>query len=74
MAFGVWGYLCGEVRNAGSLVTAIAFGTVVDDTIHFMNKYLKARREGRAVSEAVQYAFRSVGRPLFTTITVGSLA
>ena len=70
MAFGVWGYLYGEVGNAGSLVTAIAFGTVVDDTIHFMNKYLKARREGRSASEGVQYAFRSVGRPLFTTTMI----
>ena len=70
MAFGVWGYLYGEVGNAGSLVTAIAFGTVVDDTIHFMSKYLKARREGHSASEAVQYAFRSVGRALFTTTMV----
>ena len=70
MAFGVWGYLYGEVGNAGSLVTAIAFGTVVDDTIHFMSKYLKARRERRSASDAVQYAFRSVGRALFTTTMV----
>ena len=67
MAFGVWGYLYGEVGNAGSLVTAIAFGAVVDDTIHFMSKYLKARRESLPASEAVRYAFRSVGRALFTT-------
>ena len=70
MAFGAWGYLYGEVGNAGSLVTAIAFGTVVDDTIHFMSKYLKARREGRSASEGVHYAFRSVGRPLFTTTMI----
>ena len=46
MAFGVWGYLYGEVGNAGSVVTAISFGIVVDDTIHLMSRYLKARREG----------------------------
>ena len=67
MAFGVWGYLYVEVGPAGSLVTAIAFGTVVDDTIHLMSKYLKARRQGLAASEAVRYAFRSVGQALFTT-------
>ena len=67
MAFGVWGYLYVEVGPAGSLVTAIAFGTVVDDTIHLMSKYLKARREGRSASEAVHYAFCSVGQALFTT-------
>ena len=67
MAFGVWGYLVSEVGNAGSLVTAIAFGTIVDDTIHLMSKYLKARRENLSASEAVRYAFRSVGQALFTT-------
>ena len=62
MAFGVWGYLYSEVGPAGSLVTAIAFGTVVDDTIHLMAKYLEARREGRSAPEAVRYSFNSVGR------------
>ena len=70
MAFGVWGYLYGMVGNAGSLVTAIAFGTVVDDTIHFMSKYLKARRATLSASEAVCHAFRSVGRALFTTTMI----
>ena len=70
MAFGVWSYLVGEVGNAGSIVTAIAFGTIVDDTIHFMSKYLKARREGISASEAVRTAFRAVGRPLFTTTMI----
>ncbi len=70
MAFGVWGYLYSEVGAAGSLVTAIAFGTVVDDTIHFMTKYLKARREGFSSSDAVRSAFNSVGRALFTTTMI----
>ena len=62
MAFGIWGYLYSEVGPAGSLVTAIAFGTVVDDTIHLMAKYLEARREGRSSPEAVRYSFNAVGR------------
>ena len=70
MAFGVWGYLYSEVGPAGALVTAIAFGTVVDDTIHFMSKYLKARREGFTSSDAVRSAFSSVGRALFTTTMI----
>ena len=70
MAFGVWGYLYGEVGNGGSLVTAIAFGTVVDDTIHFMSKYLKGRREGLSSPEAVRGAFHDVGRAMFTTTVI----
>ena len=70
MAFGVWGYLYGEVGNAGSVVTAISFGIVVDDTIHLMSRYLKARREGLSASEAVRTAFRTVGRAMFTTTMI----
>ena len=70
MAFGVWGYLYSEVGNAGSLVTAISFGTVVDDTIHFMSKYLKGRREGLTAHDAVRSTFRSVGLALFTTTMI----
>ena len=70
MAFGVWGYLYVEVGPAGSLVTAIAFGIVVDDTIHFMSKYLKSRREGLSSPEAVRATFRSVGFALFSTTMI----
>ncbi len=70
MAFGVWGYLYGEAGNAGSLVTAISFGIVLDDTIHLMSRCLKARRKGLSASEAVRTAFRVVGRALFTTAMI----
>ena len=70
VAFGLWGYLVGRVGLAGSVVTAIAFGIVVDDTIHFLTKYLKARREGLAAAEAVRTTFVTVGHALWTTTTV----
>ena len=73
MAFGLWGYAMGEVGVAASIVTAIAFGIIVDDTIHFMTKYVRARREGLAPTESVRSAFRSVGRALFTTTVVFAL-
>ena len=72
MAIGLWGYLVGEVGVAASVVTAIAFGIIVDDTIHFMTKYTENRKAGKLPSESVQMAFRSVGRALFiTTIVFG---
>ena len=73
MAMGLWGYLVGEVGVAASVVTAIAFGIIVDDTIHFMTKYVDARKRGKLPSESVQSAFRSVGRALFTTTLVFGL-
>ena len=73
MAMGLWGYLVGEVGVPAAVVTAIAFGIIVDDTIHFMTKYTENRKAGKLPSESVQIAFRLVGRALFTTTVVFGL-
>jgi len=68
MAFGVWGLLVSEVGMSLSVVTALTFGIVVDDTIHFMSKYLHARRDkGLDPQAAVRYAFATVGMALAVT-------
>ena len=51
-------------------MTVIAFGIIVDDTIHFMTRYLKARREGLSANEAVRETFRTVGAALWTTTVI----
>ena len=73
MSFGLWGYLVGRVGLAGSVMTAIAFGIIVDDTIHFLSKYIKGRRDGLSAPEAVRATFRTVGRALWTTTAVLTL-
>ena len=73
MAMGLWGYAVGEVGNAAAVVTAIAFGIIVDDTIHFMTKYMRARKSGESPTESVQSAFRSVGKALVATTLVFAL-
>ena len=73
MSFGLWGYLVGHVGIASSVVIAVVFGIVVDDTVHFLSKYLKARREGLPAPEAVRSAFHMVGHALWTTTTVLSV-
>ena len=71
MAFGVWGLAVGEVGLAVSVVVAMTLGIVVDDTIHFLSKYLRARRErGMNAEEAVRYAFNTVGVALLVTTIV----
>ena len=73
MAMGLWGYAVGEVGNAAAVVTAIAFGIIVDDTIHFMTKYIRARKSGLLPAESVQTAFRTVGKALLATTVVFAL-
>ncbi|MDX8393605.1 MAG: MMPL family transporter [Mariprofundales bacterium] len=71
LAFGVWGLLVGEVNMAAAMVTGMSLGIVVDDSIHFLSKYLRARREKGMDSEsAVRYAFSSVGIAIVVTSAV----
>jgi predicted RND superfamily exporter protein len=70
-AFGIWGMFVGQVGIALSVVTGMTLGIVVDDTVHFMSKYLRARREKNySAEEAVHYAFDSVGIALLVTSIV----
>ncbi len=71
MGFGLWGIFVGEVGLALSIVSGMTLGIVVDDTVHFLSKYLRARRErGYASPDAVRYAFTNVGRALLITSLV----
>jgi len=71
LGFGIWGLAVGEVGVSLSVVTAMTLGIVVDDTVHFLSKYRRARRElGCTSPDAVRVAFRTVGRALLTTSLV----
>ena len=71
MGFGIWGLAVGEVGLSLSVVTTMTLGIVVDDTVHFLSKYRRARSElGHAPDDAVRYAFVTVGRALLTTSVV----
>jgi len=70
-AFGLWGITVGEVGIGLSIVTGMTLGIVVDDTVHFLSKYLRARREkGLSAEDAVRYAFNNVGLALLVTSVV----
>ncbi|MDE0459430.1 MAG: MMPL family transporter [Chromatiales bacterium] len=71
MGFGVWALTKGEVGVALSVVVAMTIGVVVDDTVHFLGKYRRARLEhGLGPEDAVRYAFRAAGRAMVTTTFV----
>ena len=71
LGFGVWGLTVQQVSLSLSVVVAMTVGIVVDDTVHFLSKYLRARREyGHDPEEAIRYAFDTAGRALFTTTVV----
>ena len=71
MGFGLWGLLVGEVGLGLSIVAGMTLGIVVDDTVHFLSKYLRARREQQLdPPDAVRYAFSTVGTALLVTTLV----
>lgn len=71
VAFGIWGLSVGQIGLGLSIVASMTLGIVVDDTVHFLSKYLHARRNKGADSHgAVRYAFGSVGRALWVTTFV----
>jgi len=70
-AFGLWGIFVGQIGLALSVVSGITLGIVVDDTVHFLSKYLRAQREkGLGAEDAVRYAFSTVGTALWVTSLV----
>jgi predicted RND superfamily exporter protein len=65
MAFGLWGWIGTEVNLAISIVAAMTFGIVVDDTIHTLSKYMRARRElGMSPMDAVRATYVAAGDPM----------
>lgn len=68
MALGLWGYMVGVAGLSIAVVVAVTLGIVVDDTVHFLSKYLRARREqGMAPAAALQDTFETVGVALTVT-------
>jgi predicted RND superfamily exporter protein len=70
IGFGIWGLYCGEINMGLSVVLSMSLGIIVDDTVHFLSKYRRARLAGDSAEQAVRYAFASVGRALWITTLV----
>ncbi|HIF6107683.1 MMPL family transporter [Vibrio parahaemolyticus] len=70
IGFGLWALTSGEINLGLSVVVTLTLGIVVDDAVHFLSKYQRARREGQTAEQAVRYAFHTVGRALWITTVV----
>jgi len=75
IGFGLWGMIYVEVNMALAIVVSMTLGIVVDDTVHFLSKYLRAKREkGCSTEQAITYAYTHVGKALLVSsivLTVG---
>ena len=71
ITFGLWSLLVGSVGLAAATVAATSLGIIVDDSVHFLSKYLHGRRhKGLSNEDAVRYAFETVGSAIITTTLI----
>lgn len=70
-AFGTWALLVGTVGFSVAAVASVSLGIVVDDTVHFLAKYVRGIREkGYDPAGAIKYAFETVGMALVVNTVV----
>lgn len=74
LVVGVMGWLDMDIDMGVAIAGAIIIGVAVDDTIHFMVKYIEARRRGDTLEEAMKYVLSYAGSAIIFTTLVLSLA
>jgi len=67
VAGGVMGFFNIYLDFATMMVAAITIGIAVDDTVHFLWRYVRERRQGSSQSEAVHTAVQHAGRAIILT-------
>ncbi|MEZ5530093.1 MAG: efflux RND transporter permease subunit [Porticoccaceae bacterium] len=71
MTFGAWAVLIGEVGFSVATVASVSLGIIVDDTVHFLSKFVRARNEnGFSVEDSIRYAFRNVGMAIIVNTII----
>lgn len=71
ITFGLWGLFVGHVGLAAAAIMATTMGLVVDDTVHVLSIYNRARREHCfGTHDAIRFCYAHVGKALFVTTAV----
>lgn len=65
--FGIMGALGIPLNTATSLISAVALGIAVDDTIHFLFEYKVQRTTGQSVNLSVERTIYKKGRAILTS-------
>jgi len=72
ITFGLWAAIVHDIGIIASMITATSMGLIVDDTVHILSKYNRARREhGLGIQDAIRFSYTHVGKALWvTTLTL----
>lgn len=68
--FGIWALIHPQIDLGFIPIAPICLGIVVDNTVHFLSKYIRGKNEqGYDVKNAVRYSFNHVGQAIsFNTL------
>jgi hypothetical protein len=67
ISLGVMSLVDIKVNIATALIGSIAFGIVVDDTIHFLMRFTRNRALGMSVAESIEDTCKITGHSIITT-------
>jgi len=67
LGFGLWGIISGEITLSLSVVTSMTLGIIIDDTVHFLVRYQRARKAGANPEMAVRETYSEVAPAMFFT-------
>ncbi len=71
LVVGVMGWLKIDIDMGVAVAGAIIIGVAVDDTIHFLVKYIEARKRGENLEDAMKYVMSYAGSAIiFTTMVL----
>ncbi len=71
VTLGIWAMLVGEIGMIASVITSITMGLIVDDTVHFLSTYRRARRElALSAEDSIRHTFEHVGTALSSTTII----
>ncbi|MGL1889628.1 MAG: efflux RND transporter permease subunit [Reichenbachiella sp.] len=66
----VMGFFGIPINLGTSIIFAISFGIVVDDTIHFLSKMREERLQGRTMVYAIKRTIMATGEPIIITTII----
>lgn len=71
--FGIMGALGIPLNTATALISVVALGIAVDDTIHFLTEYNQARAKGMPIPEALHKVTMEKGKAITATSVILSI-
>ncbi len=71
IGFGIWYFILGYVNLGMTAVFGMTLGIIVDNSIHLISKYMRAKEEKVLSSmDAIRYAFDKVGTAILATTSI----